>query len=232
MADLKHNRRVQPPHASRRRRGCAFLLRLTLLMFLGFSARCGAAEVIPHSHAFEVSSGLNPPFVIADLDGDVHPDLAVVQAGMGASGDTSYWIQLQLSKGGLQSIRLVGPAGGLRIEARDVNGDHALDLILATAWFRQPVAILLNDGHGRFSQVEPARFPEAFADSNTKWATTCDAAADALGLPPQLRYGTSQGGARLFGEPARAARTRYLNVEFLFAALQLPHEGRAPPFDL
>ena len=26
------------------------------------------------------------------------------------------------------------PSGGLLIEARDVNGDHSVDLILSTAW--------------------------------------------------------------------------------------------------
>jgi len=38
------------------------------------------------------------------------------------------------------------------IEARDVNGDYPADLIGSTAWHRQPVTMLLNDGHGSFSK--------------------------------------------------------------------------------
>src|SRR5271170_3994083 len=69
----------------------------------------------------------------------------------GFVGRTNYSVQLHLSSVGQHSIQLVAPAGGLQIEARDVNGDDAIDLVLTTAWLKQPVAIFLNDGHGSFS---------------------------------------------------------------------------------
>ena len=84
---------------------------------------------------------------IADFDGGLRPDKSGIQAAQSDSSPADYWIQLQLSAAGWQSIRGVGPVGGFLIEARDVNGDHAVALVLSTAWRRQPVTILLNDGH-------------------------------------------------------------------------------------
>jgi hypothetical protein len=89
-----------------------------LLLFFGFVGTGAAAAEAP-SGAGPVPSGSQ--LAISDFDGDSHPDLASVQAGVTASGSTDYWIQLQLSAAGRQSIRLVAPAGGLLIEARLVG---------------------------------------------------------------------------------------------------------------
>jgi hypothetical protein len=129
---------------------------------------------------------------IADFDGDQRPDLARIQTGQDGCGSSAYWIQFQLSTAGRQFIQLVAPPGGLRIEARDVNGDHAVDLVFTTAWFRQPVAILLNDGHGSFSRAEPNAFPGVFSESNTRWVAGGQPAAAAVGLPPQSRAGVDE----------------------------------------
>ena len=175
------------------------------------------------------SAGPGLTVAIADFDGDQRPDLASIQGGHNASGPSTYWIQFQFSIAGRQSLQLVAPPGGLRIEARDVNGDHAVDLIFTTAWFRQPVAILLNDGHGSFSRAEPTAFPGVFSDSNTRWAAAARQAAAAVALPPQSRAGVdeTETGPRqerpstslvLRSVPAFPADT------FLFSSA-----GRAPP---
>jgi len=137
-----------------------FLSFLAIVLLFGFSPRAAmAAEVRP---AANVEVGL--PFASADFDGDHRPDFASVQRVTGSA--TSYWIQVRGSSSGWQLIRVFAPAGGLQIEARDVNGDHAVDLVLATAWFKDPVAIFLNDGHGRFSRAEANSFPQALNRSN------------------------------------------------------------------
>jgi hypothetical protein len=125
-----------------------FCLLLALLFVLPARANAASTEDAP-------APGTESRFVIADLDGDVLPDFATVDGQFDGSGKTNYWIQLQLSQTGQQSIRLVAPAGGLSIQARDVNGDHVPDLLLVTAWSKHPVAILLNDGHGDFSRLKP-----------------------------------------------------------------------------
>jgi len=37
-------------------------------------------------------------------------------------------------------------------------------LIVSTAWLNQPVAILVNDGHGNFSVTDPVKFSAVFAN--------------------------------------------------------------------
>jgi hypothetical protein len=107
-------------------------------------------------------------FAIGDFDGDRQPDLATVEIARFNSLHSRYWISFQLSKGRLQTIGVTGPAGGLVLLARDVNGDRALDLVLVTAWRHELVAVLLNDGQGNFSAAEPAQFQINAVSSRTQ----------------------------------------------------------------
>jgi len=164
----------------------SLLLSMPVLLLFALACRSPAksAEILNVPAA---SVGPGALFAIADLDGDLRPDLASIQAEPNSSGSTNYWIQLQLSTAGWQSIPVVARAGGLRIETRDVNGDNAIDLVLAEAWFDRPVAVFLNNGHGGFSRAEPTAFPGAFQEAETIWSSAGGAnlATDALGVPPQ-----------------------------------------------
>jgi len=204
---------------------------LLLLLFLGLVSGSAAAAVdVQNPPVSSLGSGL--PFAIADFDGDLRPDLASIQAGQTISGSTDYWIQLQLSEVGQQSIRLVAPAGGLRIEARDVNGDHAVDLVLSTAWSNQPVAVLLNNGHGSFSRVEPAAFPEAFSESETKLASVPYQATEAVGIPPQSGTGIGPEATNLTHDRSPACPIPPSSSGFLVSPFLLSHVGRAPPSEV
>lgn len=201
---------------------------MPLFVLFGFAGRSAAAgHDVQNPPVNAPGSGL--PFAIADFDGDLRPDLASIQNWSNSSGTTDYWIQLQLSAVGRQAIRLVAPAGGLRIEARDVNGDHAVDLVLTTAWFNQPVAVLLNNGRGSFSQVEPTRFPGAFNESKTNWDSASNQLIDACGLPTQSQ-------SSLYSEETNSLRRRssagsipLSSTGFLVSLLLIFHAGRAPP---
>src|SRR5271168_4044677 len=113
------------------------LILLSLLCLTGLTAAANPDVQKPPL----APSGPGLPFAIADFDGDLRPDLASIESAPSNSGNASYSIQLQLTSAGRQFIQLVAPAGGLSITARDVNGDGTIDLILTTAWFREPVAI-------------------------------------------------------------------------------------------
>lgn len=128
-------------------------------------------------------------FAVADFDGDHRPDVANVQTGMTGASSGDYLVRLRFSTSGRRYIRVVAPRGGIRIEARDVNGDHAPDLIVASAWLSKPVVILLNDGHGNFSQVDPASFPGAFGKSSPSWNNSNSEYACAVTLPRELYSG-------------------------------------------
>lgn len=204
-------------------RGATLLCFLSALLFaLPAKVKGASREAVPAPQT-------ESRFVIADLDGDVLPDFATVHGEVGGYGKTNYWIQLQLSQEGQQSIRLVAPAGGLSIQARDVNGDHVPDLLLATAWSKDPVAILLNDGHGGFLRVAPDQFPAAFTTTNQSWGSVVDQTPDLLGLPSQARATicmTSKGPHRGRSPTARIpSAVNFFYSQFLFSV----SAGRAPP---
>jgi len=136
---------------------------LLLLLALTTVGRAGAAS----EHSLRSSSRqASLPFAIADFDGDNRPDLARVQVGQSNASLTRYWIDFQLSGGGLrQAIGVTAPTGGLRLASRDVNGDTFPDVVVTTAWLRDPVAVLLNDGHGNFTLRDPGGFPATIWES-------------------------------------------------------------------
>ena len=227
MADIT-SKLARPPRGSRRAPRILFLwLSLLLLVGLAEGSRAEAADIQQRGPVTSVGPG--PQFAIADFDGDVRPDLASIQAGSNSSGKTDYWIQLQLTAAGRQSFRLVAPAGGLWIEARDVNGDHAVDLVLGTAWFNQPVAIFLNNGHGSFSRVEPAAFPGAFSECKTIWGSASNQAIDAVGVPPQSRAGTYSEARGLLHGRSPTCSIPPSSSKFVVSPLLVSHAGRAPP---
>jgi hypothetical protein len=171
-------------------------------------------------------------FSIADFDGDSKPDLASVETGKSDLTRADYSIQLQLSAAGRQTFQIVAPVGGLRIVARDVNGDHTLDLVLTTTRFGQPVAILLNDGHGFFSREDPGAFPEAFGEPEANWASNTEHATDAIGAPPQSREDVCSE-SNLFRHQWPLGRLGASSDSRAgFDPFFISHLGRAPPFEV
>src|SRR5258708_535847 len=121
-------------------------------------------------------------FTIGDFDGDNRPDFASVHVGQGGLQNSRYWIAFQLSGGSGQTVSVTAPTGGLRITARDVNGDSFLDVVITTVWTNKPVAILLNDGLGNFTATNPSEFQSAFAAPETSCTSAADENRDATAL--------------------------------------------------
>jgi hypothetical protein len=136
---------------------------LAVLFFVAF-AQAARAQQDPQTGA-SLAPQLRSKFAIDDFDGDNKPDLASAEAGQGSGRDARYQIRFQLTAGPLQTIALTAPVGGLQLRSQDVNGDNYRDLVVTTFWTNQPVAVLLNDGLGNFSEAEPSRFPGAFTSS-------------------------------------------------------------------
>jgi hypothetical protein len=203
---------------------------LCLVFFAGLLSGAAAAADVPSAPAS--SLGPNLPFSIADFDGDSKPDLASVHTGKSDLGRTDYWIQLQLSVAERQTFQIIAPMGGLQIVARDVNGDHALDLVLTTTWLRQPVAILLNDGHGTFSRVDPDAFPEAFHESKTSWGSTTEHAMDAVCVPPQSSEDICSEAELFLHLRVTSCFAANSFLQFRICPFLTSHQGRAPPFEI
>ena len=205
-----------------------FACRILCFLFLAGLVAGGAAGAdVRTAAASPAEPGIR--FAVADFDWDLRPDLAGVQVGRSDVYRTDYWIELQLSAAGRQTILVVAPAGGLQIAARDVNGDHALDLVLTTAWLSAPVAVFLNDGHGSFSRVDPTDFPDAFRESKSSWCCSTHQALDTFGIPPQSRAGICSASVRQPYVGPHATVIPRLRRGYLRGSSLDSHAGRAPP---
>lgn len=150
---------------------CRFVVPLLLvcLVFLeiGCAFRVFYREVPVPRSAARLSRLAGIHFAIADFDGDWKPDLALVEPTNLHRQQSDYAIRFQFSAGSELSLIVSAPTGGLRVAARDVNGDDLPDLVLSSALDERVVAILLNQGHGRFSKAEPATYAGIPPDPNT-----------------------------------------------------------------
>ena len=142
---------------------------LTLLYLCVFATLLGvnAAEAVQRTSGG--AAGFSPRFAIGDFDGDRKPDVATVQVVRDAALDSVYSIRLQLSAGEESAIGIAGPRGGLELVARDVNGDDAIDLVVTSAGGSHFVAVLLNDGHGKFTLAKAGAFPTIESDEGIRW---------------------------------------------------------------
>ena len=210
----------------------AEFLRGFLVLFLLAGTLTGAAVGADAPKPSSISVGPGLPFAVADFDGDHLPDLVGVEAGQSGVSRTNYWIQLQLSASGRQTISIVAPVGGLQIAARDVNGDQIPDLILTTTWLRQPVAIFINDGHGTFTRVATTAFPEAFRESQTGWDSSPDRIPHSVAVPPSSREAFYIATARLPHSERQTRAVALSNRGFLPSPFLISAPERAPPSEV
>lgn len=205
------------------------------IFLLGFAIFCntaGAAQRVPRTDGRNVRvSSVEPgsSFAIADFDGDHQPDWATVRGGTGSFSTSKYWIELRLSSVGSQFIPLLAPVGGLAIEARDVNGDHAVDLVLTLPLSKRPVAVFLNDGHGNFLQAEATAFPGISERSNNSVGTTSNWEAPAIGPVPQSWNSMSPEVNGIPYDPSLGNSTGSSSPGFALSPFLLSQVGRAPP---
>lgn len=169
-------------------------------------------------------------FALADFDGDSRPDLATIEVGPGTPLRTHYWVAFRLSSGSRSALGITAPSGGLRIASRDVNGDDFPDVIVTTAWTDRPVAVLLNDGFGNFTESPPGAFPVAFSNSELLLAST--PAIPDTSIAFSLRYPSGECDRRLAAASApqnlsTLLPSMVLGVAFRFSAASFL--GRAPP---
>ena len=80
-------------------------------------------------------------YAIGDFDGDNKPDLAVIEVASQRWVKNNYSIHLRLSRGADSSFGVSAPSGGVRVIARDVNGDDVLDLIVTSLADQHIVAV-------------------------------------------------------------------------------------------
>jgi hypothetical protein len=126
-----------------------------------------ATDLLPGGSKDE-ASGLNLGFAMADFTGDTHPDLATVELKKLDSANAQYLIEIRLTEGRDQFLKLRAPFGGVVITPQDVTGDGNLDLVIRSARSHVPVAVFLNDGHGHFFAADPNAFTKSLRESTSE----------------------------------------------------------------
>ena len=124
---------------------------LGCLLLLAASALPAAAGGSVSTELLRAHLGPLTGWTAADLDGDSHPDFA--RAGRFHAEGQYFVQQISICFSGAQprTITVRTSSVAARIVVRDVDGDLDHDLILETLT-REPIAVLLNDGDGRFHE--------------------------------------------------------------------------------
>jgi len=213
---------------------CAVLVACGALLGLATTPATAASPAQDSSRAAIRASS---SFAIADFDGDRRPDLATAEIERSNSRSTRYLIRLQLATGpgqreqAGQFIGVTGAFGLPQISAIDVNGDHALDLVVTAAGQRQPIAILLNDGRGKFSLANPRDFPAAVVDSPWRWSSASHLFQDLAVLIPTGAPQAEAARARHSFVPRPLTESRFSTSRgFPPDPLRSSPLGRAPPY--
>jgi hypothetical protein len=147
-------------------RHCCSRVRVRPLAAACFALASGGLVVAAQSPAlpgpFETYGG--NAWTVADFDGDGHPDILTARPEL-AGAVFRHRIEIQLSSGDgrIVSFAVDGVQPGLQVAARDVDGDHDIDLVFTTAVSHQPVGVWLNNGAGIFSPSLDAAPGSAFA---------------------------------------------------------------------
>jgi hypothetical protein len=104
------------------------------------------------------------------------------------SGFIRYTVGLRLNSGSEQWIALTAPPGGLRLEMRDMTGDHVPnDLVVTPALFHWPLAVVLKDGHDHFSVTISANFPGSWGSGGNRASKARDVQCSVLLIPSRFR---------------------------------------------
>jgi hypothetical protein len=100
-------------------------------------------------------------WVIADFDGDGHPDVLTSAPESGGQNSGRNLVELRLGSGATvhSSFQVPGAVCGLNVFARDLDGDHDLDLVITEGFSNLPVGVWINDGEGVFTQGDAAAYP-------------------------------------------------------------------------
>jgi hypothetical protein len=183
-------------------------------------------EFLPLSGSVLRGSG-----AMGDLDGDRRADSAVAQPQGLVNGAYRYRVDVHLSADPSTTFDVDSMAGGgLHISAKDVDGDHNLDLVITSTFGREPIGVWINDGHGRFRPGNA----DAYAKSIWQETDRCWETPDRPTPSPLAFAATSSGGAL---KPVRLSVLQPLGALSFAAsedcrvlrALNLGSPFRAPP---
>jgi hypothetical protein len=205
-------------------------MRVLVLVCLLVSAKSMVVAGATPAAPFPNDGRVPGHFVIGDFDGDQKPDLATVHVNQSHSELTEYSIHLQLSRGLNLSVGLTAPSGGLQLFSRDVNGDDLLDVVVRTALDSNLVAVLINNGHGKFTLAKPEMFPELKNEPASRFNSETNFLAEQIVLLPCRGFAGDPSGARITQRIKNVTEELRREKAPDFRSLLFhPELGRSPP---
>lgn len=115
-----------------------------------------------------------------DFAGD-HSLNAAIVIERATAGHADYTVRLRLASGTEQSVTVAGPPGGLKVEMRDMTGDHVPnDVVLHPAMLNWPPTVLVNDGHDHFAVAASGQDPGNFLSHENLESRSSDGSLFAL----------------------------------------------------
>jgi hypothetical protein len=147
-----------------------FLLALLALAGSGRSLAATAPAVhdlqgdLPSDLPSAIDSPAVSGWVLADLNGDQHADLATALPGRHDA--TGYTQEVRIRLGAFQQTSFHFQSRGATVElsSLDVDGDHDGDLIIFEPLSSQPIGVWLNDGAGSFHEGRLADFRKLWSE--------------------------------------------------------------------
>jgi hypothetical protein len=210
------------------------LLQIAAVSLIGFGVTFSLLHTHANSHRIAQPPFRNlysePHFVFADLDGDDIPDLALVETQSQHSTETNYSIRVKLSHGVESAIGVNGPIGGLRVAARDVNGDNNVDLVVTGNLDGRFIEVLLNDGRGNFSVASPGEISPDERPTDRELESKANDHAD-LATLISARTSDEDGplGSSDYVQPFTSESCCSAETERAIQRPGFPRQGRSPP---
>jgi hypothetical protein len=197
-------------------------MRLVFLSLILAATSFAAAPPVAPGHSLWAAT-----WTIADFDGDGQPDLLTTHP--------EGYAELQLSSRTGASFSFLANGGdlGISIAARDVDGDHDLDLVITARGSHRPIGVWINDGRGVFKEGNAEAYSASIWQVNgagfmapapplPSCASTLQERRTALDLP----LGVLQAGWRPSGSTPNLAAVVRVRAPFSLAS------PRAPPLSV
>jgi hypothetical protein len=105
--------------------------------------------------------------VLADFDGDSRIDVVTSRAERLPDHEYSHEVSLMLSGSPSTSFTFRDRYPDVQLNSRDIDGDHARDIIIRETGTSEPLAVWLNDGSGHFLQGDLEHFRAALEEHHS-----------------------------------------------------------------
>jgi len=96
-------------------------------------------------------------WAVADFNGDHRLDLITASSTRNFSGTYTHSIEVALGGSESGSLSFASADAHIRLQVRDVDGDHDADLVVLGAISAKPIDLWINDGAGNFQHGDASR---------------------------------------------------------------------------